>query len=102
MRLRIVEVLRAGECSVNDLVAKVEIHQSGVSRHLGILSAAGFVGVRPEGQRRLYSLRPEPFHEIEAWIEAYRNLWDKRLDRFAAALRQKQKTRSTKRKEGFK
>ena len=64
-RLRIVEVLLGGERPVNDIVAEVAIHQSGVSRHLRILTDAGFVQVRPKGQQRLYSLRAEPFREAE-------------------------------------
>ena len=67
-RLRIVELLRDGERAVNDLVDAVAIHQSGVSRHLRILSEAGFVQVRPDGPRRLYSLRPEPFRDLDLWI----------------------------------
>jgi DNA-binding transcriptional ArsR family regulator len=97
-RLRILDVLRAGERPVNDLVAAVDIHQSGVSRHLRILQEAGFVTVRPEGAQRFYSLRPEPFQELDAWIAQYRRLWEARLDRFAAALERKQKARA-KRKE---
>src|SRR5258707_2198976 len=92
-RLRIVEALRGGEHAVNDIVDRVDIHQSGVSRHLGILEEAGFVQVRPEGPKRFYSLRPEPFHEIEAWVASYQTLWEARLDRFAEALERK-KTRS--------
>lgn len=99
MRLRIVEALLSGEQAVNDIVDRLDIHQSGVSRHLRILSEAGFVTVRPDGQRRLYSLRPEPFRELEAWVERYRRLWEARLDRFAAALDRKQLARATKRKE---
>jgi DNA-binding transcriptional ArsR family regulator len=98
-RLRIVETLRGGECAVNDLVDKVEIHQSGVSRHLRILHEAGFVKVRPEGQKRLYSLRPEPFHELDAWVAGYRSFWEARLDKFAEALSRKQKVRPTRRRE---
>src|SRR3954453_18143166 len=99
MRLRIVEVLLGGERAVNDLVARLDIHQSGVSRHLRILSEAGFVQVRPDGARRLYSLRPEPFRELDDWISGYRDLWERRLDRFAAALDRKKKARITRRKE---
>jgi DNA-binding transcriptional ArsR family regulator len=97
-RLHILDLLRAGERPVNDLVAAVEIHQSGVSRHLRILQEAGFVNVRPEGAQRFYSLRPEPFQELDAWVAKYRKLWEARLDRFAAALEKKQKGRA-KRKE---
>ena len=60
-RRRIVEALLGGEQAVNDLVDTVDIHQSGVSRHLRILQEAGFVKVRPDGPKRLYSLKPEPF-----------------------------------------
>jgi DNA-binding transcriptional ArsR family regulator len=98
-RRRIVEALRDGERAVNDIVDRVAVHQSGVSRHLRILSAAGFVDVRPDGPRRLYSLRAEPFREIDAWVARYRRLWDARLDRFAEALRRKQAARAKARKE---
>ena len=95
-RLQIVEALRAGEQAVNDIVERVDIHQSGVSRHLRLLHDAGFVQVRPDGARRLYSLRPEPFRELDAWMAGYRQIWEARLDRFGAALDRKQKARTRK------
>ncbi|CAN5116721.1 metalloregulator ArsR/SmtB family transcription factor [soil metagenome] len=94
-RRRIVDALRGGEHAVNDIVERVDIHQSGVSRHLRILQAAGFVRVRPDGAKRLYSLRPEPFRELDDWVSSYRTLWEARLDKLADAL----KTRAAKRKE---
>ncbi len=92
-RFQIVETLLAGEQAVNDLVEKLEIHQSGVSRHLRILEEAGFVRMRPDGQRRLYSLRPERFRELETWASRYRALWEGRLDAFATALAQRQRSK---------
>jgi len=94
-RRLIVEVLLAGEQPVNDIVARAGIHQSGVSRHLRILSEAGFVSMRPDGQRRLYALRPEPFRELDRWLANYRRLWEARLDRFGAALEKRRKTRTS-------
>ena len=94
----IVEALLAGEQQVGDVVEKVGIHQSGVSRHLRILSEAGFVSMRPDGQRRLYSLRPDPFQELEAWVDRYRNLWESRLDRLGAALAKKQHSKRAKKR----
>jgi DNA-binding transcriptional ArsR family regulator len=85
-RRRIVATLRDGERPVGEIVAEAGIHQSGVSRHLRILHEQGFVSVRPDGQRRLYALKPEPFRELEAWLSDYRRLWETRLDRFGAAL----------------
>jgi DNA-binding transcriptional ArsR family regulator len=85
-RRRVVRELRAGERSVGELVGAIGIAQSGVSRHLRILGEAGFVTVRSDGQRRLYSLRPEPFDELDAWMDDYRQLWEGRLDRLGRAL----------------
>src|ERR1700686_3512924 len=82
----IVEALRNGERQVNDIVEQAGIHQSGVSRHLRILHEAGFVSMRPDGQRRLYCLMPEPFRELDKWLAQYRNLCEARLDRLEAAL----------------
>jgi len=93
-RRRIVEALRGGEQAVGDIVERMDIHQSGVSRHLRILSDAGFVRVRPDGPRRLYSLRPEPFRELDAWMNGYRDLWEARLDRLGEALARKQRART--------
>ncbi|HEX5659277.1 MAG TPA: metalloregulator ArsR/SmtB family transcription factor [Polyangiales bacterium] len=92
-RRRIMEALRGGEQPVGDVVERAGVHQSGVSRHLRILHESGFVSVRPDGQRRLYSLRPEPFAELEAYLAQYRGIWDARLDRFGAALAKKKRAK---------
>lgn len=96
-RRLIVEALRRGERQVGEIVAEAGIHQSGVSRHLRILSESGFVTVRPDGQRRLYALRPEPFRELDTWLDGYRALWERRLDRFGEALEKRRKDKERKR-----
>ena len=96
-RLRIIEAMKSGECAVGDIVARMDIQQSGVSRHLRILAEAGIVQMRPDGQKRLYSLRKEGFDQLEAWVAGYRRHWEARLDRFGAALERQHsgaKTRS--------
>ncbi len=85
-RQQIVETLLQGERQVAEVAEALDIHQSGVSRHLRILLDAGIVAVRPAGQRRLYSLRAEPFQDLARWTDRYRTLWERRLDRFGAAL----------------
>jgi DNA-binding transcriptional ArsR family regulator len=92
-RRRIIASLRHGEHQVNDVVINAGVHQSGVSRHLRILSEAGIVSMRPDGQRRLYALRRERFDELDAWLDAYRGLWDARLDRFEVALAKKKRSK---------
>ena len=98
-RRRLVEALRSGERSVNELVEVVDIGQPGVSRQLAIMQDAQFVVVRPEGRRRLYRLRPEPFRELDDWMTGYREMWQARLDRFGRQLERRQGKRA-KNKEG--
>jgi DNA-binding transcriptional ArsR family regulator len=88
-RLLLLEALREGERAVNDLAERLPIHPSGVSRHLRILEGAGLVRMRPDGPRRLYALRPEPFRVLDTWMAAYRRLWEGRLDRFERALQRR-------------
>ncbi len=98
-RRGILEALRRGERPVGDVVERAGIHQSGVSRHLRILQEAGFVSMRPDGQRRLYALRPDRFRELDDWLSRYRRLWEARLDRFGAAIEARRKAARDGRKE---
>ena len=98
-RRRIVDALRHGERSVGELVDVVDIGQPGVSRQLAILEDADFVVVRPEGRRRLYSLRPQPFRELSAFVTAYRAIWEPRLDRMGAELERRRRKKDWKRRD---
>jgi DNA-binding transcriptional ArsR family regulator len=79
-RRRILDVLRDGEQPVGALVRELGLSQPLVSKHLRILRDAGLVDVRPDGARRLYTLRAEPLREIEEWLLPFRRAWAARLD----------------------
>jgi len=79
-RRRILDVLRAAESSVGDLVAALGVSQPGVSKHLKVLREAGFVTSRVAAQQRIYRIEVQPLREIDGWIAPYRRLWDRHLD----------------------
>ena len=79
-RRQILDLLRGGERSVGDLVARLKLSQPGVSKHLKVLREAGLVEVRPEGRQRRYRLRAQPLAEVDRWLEPYRVYWSGRLD----------------------
>lgn len=79
-RRQILDLLRAGERPVSELVARLKLSQPGVSKHLRVLREAGLVEVRPEGKVRWYGLRAEPLAEVDQWLEPYRAYWSGRLD----------------------
>ena len=79
-RRQILDLLREGERSVGDLVARLKLSQPGVSKHLKVLREAGLVEVRPRGRERWYGLRPQPLAEVDEWLAPYRAHWNARLD----------------------
>lgn len=85
-RQRILDLLREGERPVGEIVDALGMSQPAVSKHLRVLKEAGLVDVRAEAQRRLYSVRPEPLMELDAWLASYRRLWAGKLDRLEQLL----------------
>jgi DNA-binding transcriptional ArsR family regulator len=79
-RRRIIELLGSGECAAGALGHNFEISPPAISQHLKALREAGLVRVRIEGQRRLYSLNPDGFVEMEAWFDKMRSFWSAHLD----------------------
>jgi DNA-binding transcriptional ArsR family regulator len=79
-RLVILDALATGERTVGRLVRRAGVSQPAVSQHLKVLREAGLVRVRPDAQRRLYSLEPAGFHVVDAWLERHRRAWADRLD----------------------
>ena len=90
-RRRILDLLRAGEQPVGDLVDRMPLTQPAVSKHLRVLKDAGLVEVRVHGQQRLYRIRPDPLAELDAWLEPYRELWGGSLDRLERHLDDRRK-----------
>ncbi|NYH77647.1 DNA-binding transcriptional ArsR family regulator [Actinopolyspora biskrensis] len=79
-RRQILDLLRARERAVSELVDQLGLSQPGVSKHLRTLREADLVTVRHDAQRRWYGLCPEPLTEVDDWLAPYRAFWSDRLD----------------------
>jgi len=78
-RRAIVERLRAGDRSVQELADALPISRPAVSRHLRLLKDAGLVTDRAEGTRRLYRLHDEGVDAVSAYLEG---VWGEAAARF--------------------
>src|SRR5262245_16202127 len=85
-RRKILDLLIDGPRPVGEIVKATGLSQPNTSRHLRILRDAGVVEARPDGQRRLYELRPEGLQEVEAWLAPYRRMWLGGFDRLGRRL----------------
>ena len=93
-RFRIVELLRTGPRSVNDIRGRLRLRQSQVSQHLTVLKAAGLVEAEPRAQQRLYKLRVQPVKQLHKWLDRYRCIWEERfvqLDELVEEIKRKEK-----------
>jgi DNA-binding transcriptional ArsR family regulator len=79
-RRTVLEALRQRPATVTELAERLPIARPGVSRHLRVLREAGLVEMYQDAQWRVYSLRPGPLAEVDAWLTPYRALWEQRLD----------------------
>jgi DNA-binding transcriptional ArsR family regulator len=92
-RRTLLGILRDHPATAGELADALPIARPGVSRHLRVLREAGLVDVRQEAQRRIYSLRPEPLAEVDAWLGDYRALWQSRLDALHTEIARGRRTR---------
>ncbi len=81
-RRAIVELLREGDRSVQELADALPISRPAVSRHLRLLKQAGLVTDRAEGTRRLYRLHDEGIEAVREYLE---RVWGEAAGRFTMA-----------------
>jgi DNA-binding transcriptional ArsR family regulator len=79
-RRAVLDALSEGPATAGELAALLPIARPGASRHLRVLRAAGLVEVHRKAQFRIYTLRPEPLVELDAWLDRYRSLWTQRME----------------------
>jgi DNA-binding transcriptional ArsR family regulator len=89
-RRDIIDLLAAGERSVNDVVDALDLTQPQVSKHLAVLSKVKLVSVRKAGRQRFYRLNAEALKPVRDWLKTFERLWNERLDRLDEYLKELQ------------
>jgi DNA-binding transcriptional ArsR family regulator len=90
-RRAILERLSEGQASVSELAEPFPISLPAISRHLKVLEGAGLIVRDKSAQWRPSALRAEPLKEATDWLETYRVIWEGRMDRLDAHLRNRRK-----------
>ena len=70
-RLHILELLSAGELYAQEIVGRLGIAQSAVSRHLSLLERAGLVKVRPRGGMKYYAIDQARLDAVSTSLRCY-------------------------------
>jgi DNA-binding transcriptional ArsR family regulator len=99
-RRAILSLLVSSQQSVGEIERQLRMPQPTVSKHLRVLREAGFVESTVDAQRRLYRLKPEPFQEVDAWLEQFRRFWSDYVDALERHLNRMEESSPTKSKKG--
>ena len=97
-RRAILSLLLSSQQSVGEIERQLRMPQPTVSKHLRVLREAGFVESTVDAQRRLYRLKPEPFHEMDAWLSQFRRFWSDHLDALERHLDRMEQSTATRKK----
>jgi DNA-binding transcriptional ArsR family regulator len=82
-RREILRLVRDRPRSVNEIAEQFDVTQQAISQHLKVLKDAGLVAVRPDGQRRLYVVRPEGLAALRDFLAEF---WPGSLQRLKRAV----------------
>jgi DNA-binding transcriptional ArsR family regulator len=95
-RRAILSLLVSKQQSVGEIERELGMPQPTVSKHLRVLREAGFVESTVDAQRRLYRLKPEPFQEVDAWLDRFRRFWSDHVDALERHLERMEQSARTK------
>jgi DNA-binding transcriptional ArsR family regulator len=72
-RRHLLEELRRGPKTVNELASGLPVSRPAVSQHLKVLLDAGLVSARADGTRRVYTVTNSGFLKLNIWLDQF---WD--------------------------
>jgi DNA-binding transcriptional ArsR family regulator len=88
-RREILDHLRQEERSVGDLVARMNLEQPSVSKHLRVLRDVGLVRVRRHGRHMLYRTNAEAIRPLHDWTKTFERMWGQQLLRIKERAEEK-------------
>ena len=85
-RRNILDRLRRGPATVNELAEPFSISQQAISKHLACLERATLIQKQRVGRQQFCALRPAALKEAYAWMDDYRRLWNESFDQLDVLL----------------
>jgi DNA-binding transcriptional ArsR family regulator len=79
-RRRVIERLGHAPRSTSELAAEFDMAMPSFLGHLRTLEDCGLVSSHKQGRVRTYRLTPGPLMHAADWLDAQRELWERRLD----------------------
>jgi DNA-binding transcriptional ArsR family regulator len=94
-RRAIIARLASGDASVLELAEPFAMSQPAVSKHLKVLERAGLITRSRDAQRRPCRLEAQPLGAATAYLERYRQFWERQYQNLDDLLEKLQRTPKT-------
>ncbi|HSP15817.1 MAG TPA: metalloregulator ArsR/SmtB family transcription factor [Thermoanaerobaculia bacterium] len=86
-RLHVVSRLCSeGPLSITELTEGSDVTRQAVTKHLGVLAAAGLVRDFRDGREHVWELKTRQLEEARRTLDAISNQWDEALERLRAMV----------------
>ncbi len=85
-RRAILTKLSLGEASLSEIAKPCEITQTGISKHVRVLSEAGLVEVTKRGRTRYCRIKGAPMKAANDWLSSYQGFWESSFGALSAHL----------------
>ena len=72
--------LGGGNASITELAEQFHLSLTGMNKHVGVLERTGLVKTEKVGRVRTCTLGSCRLDSEKAWIEKYKEIWDRRFD----------------------
>ena len=83
------QLLSEDTMTINALAENFEMSRPAVSKHIKILSMAGFIAIEDIGRERYCHLNREGFEDIKEWIGYFDDFWKLKLGKLENILKKK-------------
>jgi len=88
-RRSILKRLARGPATIGELAEPFGLTLNGVKKHVGILETVDLVVTAKVGRARECRLGPAQLEDATEWIDAYREAWESRMDRFGSYVEER-------------
>jgi DNA-binding transcriptional ArsR family regulator len=90
-RREMLRLLSKESLNINRLAENFDMSRPAVSKHIKILSAAGFISIEDIGRERFCMLKQDGFNELQEWINYFDKFWASKLKKLETLLSNKSK-----------
>jgi DNA-binding transcriptional ArsR family regulator len=92
-RRAIINLLSEKTLNLNSIAENFDVSRQAISLHIKILNECGLIRINTLGRERYCEAKLDSLSEVSAWIEQYKQHWEKRLDALENYLNKIQKQR---------